>query len=144
MKRICCCLLIICLFLGGCAKGNFADVTPVLDAIESVSFQRTNIDKNNQYTYFEKNLTTSEEIEKFCESLDKVHFVSIDPVKFSSVDYLIVFEGKRQHKLMVSGDEIIYDGLAYKIDKGSLNDAITRLYNNISIQESVATSKLFR
>ena len=89
-------------------------------------------------------MTTSEEIKKFCESLDKVHFVSIDPVKFSSVDYLIVFEGKRQHKLMVSGDEIIYDGLAYKIDKGSLNDAITRLYNSISIQESVATSKLFR
>ena len=144
MKRICCCLLIFCLLFGGCAKGDFADVTPSLDAIDSVSFQRTNIDESNKYTYFEKSLTEPDEIKEFCEALDKVRFVEIDPVKFSSVDYLIVFEGKRQRKLMISGDEIIYDGLAYKIDKGSLNDSITRLYNDIPQQESAAESKLFR
>ncbi len=144
MKRFCLFFLIFVLMLGGCAKGDFADVTPSPDAIDSISFQRTNIDENNNYTYFEKTLTTADDIKGFCVDLDKVKFVKIDPVKFSSVDYLIVFEGPKQHKLMVSGDEIIYDGLAYKINNGSLNDAISRLYNDLPQQEQSATSKLFR
>jgi len=132
------------LLLAGCANGNYANVTPSLDAIESVSFQRTNIDEEKKYTYFEKTLTKAEDIEAFCAKIDRLKFVEIDPVKFSSVDYLIVFEGTMQHKLMVSGDEIIYDGLAYNIEKGSLKDAISHIYDGLVQQEYSTSSKLFR
>lgn len=144
MKRFCSLLLIVVLLLAGCAEGNYANVTPSLDAIDSISFQRTNVDEENEYTYFEKTLTEADDIEAFCTKIDKLKFVEIDPIKFSSVDYLIVFEGAMQHKLMVSGDEIIYDGLAYKIEKGSLKDAISNIYDGLTQQEHSAASKLFR
>ena len=145
MKRFCSLfLLLLILILHGCAVNNFADITPAPDAIESICFQRTNIDKKNQYTYFEKTLTEPEDIKNFCNKLDKVKVIGIDPIKFSSVDYLIIFEGPRQHKLLVCQNEIIYDGIAYKINSGSLNDAISHIYNKLPQQEQPATSKLFK
>ena len=128
----------------GCACENYADVTPTLDAIESVCFQRTNVDENNAYTYFEKNLTDVTQIEAFCAKIDKIKFEKIDPVKFTSADYLIVFEGKKDHKLMVSGDQIIYDGQAYKVKKDGLQDMIAEIYGGIEQQETAAQSKLFK
>lgn len=144
MKRIFSFFLLFVLILQGCAVGDFADITPTPDVIESISFQRTNIDEKKQYTYFEKKLTEPEEIKDFCKKLDKVKFVGIDPIKFSSVDYLIIFEGPRQHKLLVCQDEIIYDGIAYKINNGSLNDTISHLYDKLPQQEQPTSSKLFK
>ena len=128
----------------GCTARNYADVTPTLDAIENVCFQRTNVDENNAYTYFEKNLADEAQIKAFCTKIDKIKFEKIDPVKFTSADYLIVFEGKKDHKLMISGDQIIYDGQAYKIQKDGLQDKIAEIYNGIEQQETAAQSKLFK
>ena len=69
------CALVCCLF--GCTKGNYADVTPNCDAIQNICFQRTNIDENNVYTYFEKNIAEKSEVESLCASLDKIKFVKI-------------------------------------------------------------------
>lgn len=145
MKKVVVLMLIVSLtfLMYGCQQKKYADVTPDLTAIESVSFQRTNIDENNQYTYYEKAISDAKEIEHFCKKLDKVHFVRIDPVEFTSVDYLIVFEGKLDHKLMISGNEIIYDGLAYQLEKGDLKDFITDLYDELEQQEKLTDSKLF-
>ena len=143
MKRLIA-LLCIVFLLGGCTKMNFKDVTPSLDAIDSIFFQRTNIDENQQYTYYEIQLTDSKEIASFCAKLDEVEFVEIEPVEFTSVDYLIVFEGKKKHKLMMSGDEIIYDGRAYKIYGSTLKNEMDALYGDLPQEESLTDSKLFK
>ena len=136
------CALVCCLF--GCTQGNYADVTPNCDAIQNICFQRTNIDENDVYTYFEKNIAEKSEVESLCASLDKIKFVKIDPVKFSSADYLIVFEGKKTHKLMVSKNQIIYDGLAYEAVGGKLTETLDKIYGKFSQQEVAADSKLFK
>ena len=136
-------ILLCCLMLCSCSSGNYKDVTPSLKVIESVCIQRTNIGDDGAYTYFEKILSNKEDIEDFCKSLDKLKFVRIDPVEFTSADYLIVFEGKKDRKMILSGDEIIYDGLAYKLESGSLVDSVSEIYESISLQESRADSRLF-
>lgn len=143
MKRAIALILIIACCLGGCAKGNFADVTPPIEVIEGVVIQRTNIDEDNNYTYFEKSLSATDEIEKFCNDLDKLKFVAIDPIKFSSIDYFIYFQGKKSHKLVVLKDAIIYDGLAYKIKKGDPVQKISALYDALPYDEIKTTSKIF-
>lgn len=142
MKRIIS-VLLCCLMLSSCSAGNYKDVTPSLDVIESVCIQRTNIDDNGEYTYFEKILTQKEDIEAFCKSLDKLKFVSIDPVEFTSADFLIIFEGKIDRKMILSGDEIIYDGLAYKLENGSLVDFFGEIYAGIELEEGSAESRIF-
>ncbi len=130
--------------LSGCKSTKKYDVTPSLDAIESISFQRTNIDENNQYTYFEKNIEEADAIQEFCKKLDKISLLKIDPIEFSSVDYLIVFQGKLDHKLMICQNKVIYDGQAYEAKNGDLLKDIAQIYNKVVGDETPAQSKLFQ
>lgn len=143
MKRVVLLILIVACFLGGCSKSDFADVTPPSQAIESIVIQRTNIDEDNNYTYFEKSLSDPAEIEKFCSDLDKLKFVAIDPIKFSSIDYFIYFQGQKSHKLVVLKDAIVYDGLAYKLNKGDPIQKIAALYDELPYDEVKTTTKIF-
>lgn len=146
MKKCTCILLITVMLFSLCAcdSAEYADVTPRTDVIEGICIQRTNIDEAGQYSYFEKNIEEAQQITEFCKSIDKIKFVEIDPQKFNSVDFLIVFEGKKEHKMMISGNKIIYDGLAYEIKNGELVSKISEIYSALSQQESKAVSKLFR
>lgn len=136
-------ILLCCLMLCSCSSANYKDVTPSLETIRSVCIQRTKISDKGEYTYFEKILSSEEDIKEFCKNLDKLKFVRIDPVEFNSADYLIIFEGKKDRKIILSGDEIIYDGLAYKIESGSLVDSVGEIYEGITLEESSADSRLF-
>lgn len=144
MKRIVAICLIFVLLCAGCAPKNRVDITPKTDAIQKITVQRTNVDADGKYTYFEKIIETPEEIASFCKKIDKIDFDSIDPVEFSSVDYLIIFDCGKRHKLLVNKDEIIYDGLAYKSTKGKLVDNISELYNQIEAEEASAVSQIFK
>ena len=144
MKKIVAVVFCAALLLGGCAEVKLSDVTPTLDAIETIYIQRTNIDENGEYTYFEKIITDADKIEAFCKKVDKLKFVKIDPVEFNSVDYLIFYEGKKNHKILFSGDQIIYDGKANKIYKGNLTEQISKLYNELPDTETPAVSKIFQ
>lgn len=129
--------------LCSCTNSEFSDITPIPDAVESIVFQRTNVDKDGNYTYFEKTIVEKEQMESFLNNIDSFRFVSVEPIKFSSVDYLIIFQGGRTHKLVLSGDLAVYDGLAYKIDKGDLSDKFSELYTSLSQEEKQTTSKIF-
>lgn len=144
MKRFLFLLVAAVLILGGCEKVDYSDVTPTLNAIETIYIQRTNIDENNEYTYYEKVIDDAAQIEAFCARIDKLGFVSIDPIEFNSVDYLIVFAGPKNHKILFSGDQIIYDGKANQLHKGTLIDKIGSIYAQIETQEVLAESRLFR
>ncbi len=154
MKRFCILFLSCVLLFGGCSNVKYADVTPDLKAIEGVCFQRTNVDENNTYTYFEKTLSDPDEIVSFCKKIDKIKLETTEPTKFSSVDYLIVFQGKKEHKLYISGNEVIYDGLAYKLSGLSDEEQVAKpsklglkfqkIYEDMQQQESAAQSKLFK
>ena len=143
MKKTIFLLIIMLCVLCSCTNSEFSDITPIPDAVESIVFQRTNVDKDGNYTYFEKTIVEKEQMESFLNNIDSFRFVSVEPIKFSSVDYLIIFQGGRTHKLVLSGDLAVYDGLAYKIDKGDLSDKFSELYTSLSQEEKQTTSKIF-
>ncbi len=143
MKRIVPVFLILLCFLSGCSKTEFSDITPLPEAVDGIVIQRTNIDQDGNYTYFEKNIDDPEKIGEFCDKIDDFQFLAIEPVKFSSVDYLVVYQGKKSHKLVFSEDVAIYDGLAYKINKGDLSEKFSELYDSLAGDEVKTTSKIF-
>lgn len=143
MKRFAIYIILFVMILSGCASGEYADVTPLPDAVDSIAVQKTCVDEENNYTYMEKLIEETEAIESFCKQLDKIRFVETEPLEFSSVDYLIVFQGPKKRKLLLSGDEIIYDGRAYKSVKGTLKETMAEIYNSLSLEEKLTDSKLF-
>ncbi len=143
MKKTILLIFIMLCVLCSCTNSEFSDITPLPDAVESIVFQRTNVDKDGNYTYFEKTIVEKEQIESFLNKIDSLRLVSIEPIKFSSVDYLIIFQGGGTHKLVVCEDLAVYDGLAYKINKGDLSEKIFELYTSLSEEEKQTTSKIF-
>lgn len=146
MKKLIVSLLIFsCVFcLFGCRKRNQINITPNPKAVDKISFQRTNIDENNEYTYFEKSIDEAGQIAKFCSKLDRLAFETKEPTEFTSVDYLIVFEGANRHKLLVSKNDVIYDGIAYECKNKDLISYISKLYRNANSEEVKTESKLFK
>lgn len=145
MKRVVTFLIIAAslLTITACDGGQYKDVTPSPDAVDTVYMQKTVIEGENKYTYKEKKIDQSDEIVSFLKKLDEIRFEEIEPVEFSKVDFLIVFDGKKKHKMLFLDDEIIYDGRAYKSVKGSLKKTVSKLYDALEGSELDTTSKLF-
>ncbi len=136
-------LAVFALIVTGCAKQAGPNVTPQQSTIQKIYFQKTVIDEKGNYTYKEKEIEDPSAIGKLCSAIEALPVEAEDPVKYSEVDYLIVFECGKRHKLMVLKNEIIYDGVAYRSVKGSLGEAIADLYDGLAAEEKETSSKLF-
>lgn len=145
MKRVVTFLIIAAslLTLNACDGGQYKDVTPSPNTVDAVYIQKTIIEDEKKYTYKEKKIDQSDEIVSFLKKMDEIRFEEIEPVEFSKVDFLIVFDGKKKHKMLFLGDEIIYDGRAYKSVRGNLKKTVSKLYDALEGSELDATSKLF-
>ncbi|MBQ6947078.1 MAG: hypothetical protein IJN42_03435 [Clostridia bacterium] len=142
-KSIALLLILVLIFCCACDSAEYADVTPRVEFVEGVCIQRTNVE-DGKYTYFEKKIDDPALIAGFCEQIDHLNFSKIDPQKFSSADFLIIYEGKKEHKMYVSGNKIMYNDLAYEAVSGDLIKKISELYNKIDQQETAAESRLFK
>ena len=145
MKKIlifCICAFVL-LSIAGCSASSGPAVTPQEDTIQKIYFQKTNIDEQKNYTYTEKEITDAKMIRNFCKAINSLTLQEEDPLKYSDVEYLVVFECGKRHKLMILKEDIIYDGATYKSVKGNLRETFSALFDGLAVEEKKTTSKLF-
>ena len=137
MKKMIAVLLAILLCLTGCASPAYVDITPPLQSIEKVVIQRTEV-TDGKYTYFEKILSESADIEAFCSSLDALRFEQNDAIQYNSCDYLIIFEGPSSKKIIFSGEYAVLNQGTCKFNGKELTKELSSIYQALSQKETEA------
>lgn len=148
MKKIVCLLCVVVLsfsMLCGCKWGkNVTELTPNRSAVQSIIIQKTYKNDDGKICYRQKVIDKDEDIDAIIKKLDSVGVERQEAVEYSYVDYLVLFEGPKDHRLVVSKDYYIYDGTAYTVTREKNKTVVANLYNTLNYTEEEASSRLFQ
>ncbi len=143
--RLFCIVLCGLMLLCGCNWNKKAtELTPTRSAVQSIVIQKTYKDQDGGVIYRQKVIKDEQDITDIIQKLDAVSVEKQSAVEYSYVDYLVLFEGPKDHRLLVSGEYYIYDGTAYTVKQNKNKTVVADLYDKLNYTEEETTSRLFQ
>ena len=110
-----------------------------VESIESIDFKKTYFkdDLSDPRDYKQKSVTDKDDIKEIVDWLVGLSITKHDAIEIpvERVNYVIMLNGKKTHKVIFMDNYIIYDSQAYTFDNESDIDSVKNKYNLLGYTE---------
>ena len=141
MKRLMAFLLaFITIFaVSSCEQKVSPELRIKVESIESIDFKKTYFkdDLSDPRDYKQKSVTDKDDIKEIVDWLVGLSITKHDAIEIpvERVNYVIMLNGKKTHKVIFMDNYIIYDSQAYTFDNKSDIDSVKNKYNLLGYTE---------
>lgn len=135
-------VLVLLISLCGCAEKTKPALDIKSESVTSIEFKRTcySDDDPSFRSYVSKTVSQREDIDEvinWAKSL-KLSKQSAIEIPVEKVEYVIVLNGVKKHKLIFMGDYIVLDAAAYTFDNPAQKTQVREKYNMLNYSENSA------
>lgn len=144
MKRIAAAaaIAVMLLSLVGCAEKTRAALDIKRESVSSVEFKRTcySDDEPEFRAYVSKKVTEASDIDKLIAWATDLRLTKQKAIEIpvENVEFVMVLNGTKEHKLIFMGDYVIFDAVAYTYDRAQDKSLVREKYNMLNYEENSA------
>ena len=132
-------ILMIALCLFSCARKTKPPFVIKHESVESVDFKRTvySADDPSVRSYVQKSVTAKEDVEDVLCWIEKLKLEKHDAIEvpIEKVQYVIVLNGIKDHKLVFMDQYVVYDSTAYTYKDSSQMSEVANKYNLLNYEQ---------
>ncbi len=132
-------IIIIVLNVFSCTYKTSPDIDIKLESVQSIDFKRTAFSTETPFgrDYFVKSVTDANDVKALLEWIEGLKLEKQQAIEIptENVEYLMILNGVKNHKLIFFDNYVVYDSIAYTYENQSKITEVSKMYNMLNYEE---------